>query len=318
MEEMLNIHYHIQVEDKLFLGNKEGYRHGDTIYFTISGTNRETILMEQAALSYYLNENIPESLALPIKNVDGEWYTTYADDFWMVLKLPTLTRNHEDSTGIRLAKIHQIGAQFRYEPKTISSYGKWKELWIEKITTFENAIEKQAYETPSDYYRTLMDFLPYLIGVSENAIQYLQESEREKRILATDQGTTTFIRFEAFSEQSIIWTDQLIYDHPSRDIAEYIRHSFLKNDSSKKMIRFLNDYQKLCPLSIFGWRLVYARLLFPIHVYDLIEHGFTHPDVAKLKRMITLQADYEKQLGSFYKTVGVDSESWGIPVLHWL
>ncbi|WP_067725718.1 protein kinase family protein [Oceanobacillus damuensis] len=318
LEEMLNIHYRIHVEEKLFFGTKEGYRQGDTFYFTISGRNRETILMEQAALSYYLSENSVEGIAMPIRNANGEWWTAFADDSWMVLHLPTMNRQHNEPIGIHLAKLHQTGSKFSYEPKSISSYGKWKDLWIEKLTAFEDVIEKEARKKPSDYYRTLMDFLPYLIGTSENAIQYLQESERERRILASDQGTTTFIRFGQSPEQSIIWTDQLVYDHPARDIAEYIRYSFLKNDSPEKIIGFLNDYQTISPLSVFGWRLVYARLLFPVHLYDFIAEGFTNPNEKELKRLISLQADYEKQLGSFYRTVGVDAESWEIPVLHWL
>ncbi len=319
---MLNIHYRIQSDDKVFLGVKEGYRQGDNIYVTISGKNRETILMEQAVLSYYLRDNSVEMLAIPIPNLNGEWYTPYKDDSWMVLHMKeerNESRLNDKPIGRQLAELHQVGGKFSYEPKAISSYGKWKELWIEKLTTFEEVIEDQARETPSDYYRTLMDFLPYLIGISENAIQYLQESEREKRILDTDQGTTTFIRFDQFMEQSIVWTDQLAYDHPTRDIAEYIRSSFLKNDSPKKIINFLNDYQTVSPLSIFGWRLVYARLLFPIQLFDFIEQGFTKPQKEiELRRMIKIQTAYEKQLRDFYEMVGVDAEKWEIPVIHWL
>lgn len=319
LEEMLNIHYRIQPNDKVILGDKEGYRQGDNLYVTISGKNRETILMEQAVLSYYLRDNSLEMLAIPIPNLDGEWYTSYKEDSWMVLHINEESRLSDKSMGIKLAELHQVGGTFSYEPKAISSYGKWKELWIEKLTAFEEAIEGQARKAPSDYYRLLMDFLPYLIGISENAIQYLQESEREQRILNTDQGTTTFIRFDSFMEQSIIWTDQLAYDHPSRDIAEYIRTSFLKNDSPSKIINFLNDYQTISPLSIFGWRLVYARLLFPIQLFDFIEQGFTKPPKeTELRRVITIQTAYEKKLRDFYETVGVDAEKWEIPVVHWL
>ncbi|MFC4023715.1 hypothetical protein ACFOUV_07915 [Oceanobacillus longus] len=319
LKEMLNIHYRIQTDDKLFLGEKEGYRQDDNIYVTISGKNRETILMEQAALSYYLRENEVEMLAIPIPNMNGEWYTSYAEDSYMVLHVKNANQQYSKPIGIKLAEFHQVGSKFSYEPKSISSYGKWKDLWIEKLTAFEKGIEAQAQETPNEYYRILMDYLPYLIGVSENAIQYLQESEREQRILSTDQGTTTFIRFDSFMEQSIIWADQLAYDHPSRDIAEYIRSTFLKNDRSEKIINFLNDYQTISPLSIFGWRLVYARLLFPIHLFDFIEKGFvTTPNANELRRIMKVQIDYEKRLSNFYETVGVDTESWEIPVVQWL
>lgn len=319
LKEMLNTYYRIQSEEKIYLGNKEGYRQGNNAYFTISSKNKETILMEQAVISYYLRENATQMLTLPIPNLSGDWFTPYADDTWLVLHASLEEgRDSHMSLGARLAQLHQTGSTFSYEPKEISSYGLWKSLWIEKLTAFENEIERQASESPSDYYRLLMDTLPYLIGISENAIQYLQESEREQRILSTDQGTVTFIRFDMEMEKSFIWADQLMYDHPTRDIAEYIRSALLKDVGMDHINEFLNDYQSLSPLSIFGWRLIYARLLFPIHLFDLIELGFTNPDESQLRKMLQLQTRYEKQLRDFFEKTGVNAEKWGIPVLHWL
>lgn len=316
---MLAIYYRIHSEGKISFGNREGYKQGDTIYFTIPGRNKETILTEQAALTYFLKEKPVEMMTLPIPNSQGEWFTSYGENSWMVMQMQQLESREYPSKpgGIRLAEVHQIGAAFGYEPKSISSYGKWKELWIEKLTAFEAGIGREAQEKPSDYYRMLMNFLPYIIGISENAIQFLQESERERRILETDQGTITFNRYESLN-YPVIWTDQLMYDHPARDIAEYIRSTILNNDKAEKIISFLNDYQQVVPISVFGWRLVYARLLFPIHLFDFIERGFTSPDIKGLEKIIEQQALLEKFLGEFFQLTGVDAETWGIPVVHWL
>lgn len=315
---MLHTYYRIRTEEKVTLDDKEGYKQGNNIYFIISSKNRETILMEQAALSYYLRESEVPMLTIPIPNLNGDWFTSFQDDSFLVLQAPLLEREDLKPAGMRLAEFHQVGSAFEYEPKSISSYGLWKELWIEKLTAFEEGIESQARENPSDYNRLLMDFLPYLVGISENAIQYLQESEQEQRILNTDQGTMAFVRFDTDMEHSMIWTDQLVYDHPARDIAEYIRSAFLKNDSKEKIISFLNDYQTISPLSVFGWRVVYARLLFPIHLFDFIEEGFLTPNESELKKMMQRQTAYEKQLRDFYDMVGVETEKWGIPMLQWL
>ncbi len=316
---MLAIYYRIHSEGKISFGNREGYKQGDTIYFTIPGRNKETILTEQAALTYFLKGNPVEIMTLPIPNSQGEWFTSYGENSWMVMQMQQLESREYSSkpAGIRLAEFHQIGSTFGYEPKSISSYGKWKELWIEKLTAFEAGIGREAQEKPSDYYRMLMNFLPYIIGLSENAIQFLQESERERRILETDQGTITFNRYESLN-YPVIWTDQLMYDHPARDIAEYIRSTILNNDKAEKVISFLNDYQQVVPISVFGWRLVYARLLFPIHLFDFIERGFTSPDIKGLEKIIEQQALLEKFLGEFFQLTGVDAETWGIPVVHWL
>ncbi|MFD1445770.1 hypothetical protein [Oceanobacillus profundus] len=316
---MLAIYYRIHPERKILFGNKEGYKQGDSIYFTISGRNKETILTEQAAVTYFLKEQPVEIMTLPIPNLQGEWFTSYGENIWMVIQMQQVD-NREYSAkpaGIRLAEFHQIGTAFGYEPKSISSYGKWKALWIDKLTAFETGIEREAKEKQSEYNRALMNFLPYIIGISENAIQFLQESERERRILETDQGTITFNRYESL-DFPVIWTDQLVYDHPARDIAEYIRSVILNNDKVEKTIAFLNDYQQVAPISVFGWRLVYARLLFPIHLFDFIERGFTTPDIKGLEKIIEQQSVFESFLSEFFEITGVDAETWGIPMVHWL
>lgn len=317
LTEMLSSLYSIQPEGKRSIDSREGYTKGEYIYFTISGRNRETILMEQATLAYHLKGNGFANVAYPIANSNGDWFTSYGDDNWMVLELDMSSIRQSNDSGIQLGNIHQIGSSFQFEPKTISSYGKWKELWIEKLTFFEEEIQKQAKEQQSDYYRELMDILPYIVGISENAIQYLQESEKEQRVLETDQGTSCFVRWNPEGNQ-VLWTDGFVFDHPTRDIAEYIRWCFVNNRDKEDILQFLNDYQSYQPLSVFGWRVIYARLLFPIHLYDLLEEGFTSRDTSMLIQMQTIQESYEKQLRDFYQIVGVNISDWQIPVVNWL
>ncbi|WP_080875112.1 hypothetical protein [Oceanobacillus timonensis] len=319
MSEMLRSQYAIQVEGKQFIEEREAYQKEHYHYFTIPAGNKEMILMEQATLAYFLRENGIYHVAYPIRNINGEWFTNHGNELWMVLVLEEdvqMFRN--ESPGKMLGDIHRIGSGFQYEPKTISSYGLWKKLWEEKITFFENELTRQAKEeTSSKYLSEVMDVLPYIVGVSENAIQYLRESEKEQRILQTDQSTISFSRWSS-SEKKIIWTDELVYDHPTRDIAEYIRYAYLQNKSDAEINQFLNDYQDYQPLSVFAWRLIFARLSFPIHLYDFLEGAFQYPDFRALQQLLNHQETYERRLARFYETVGVDVSDWRIPMISWL
>ncbi|MFD1413476.1 hypothetical protein [Oceanobacillus jeddahense] len=319
MSEMLRSQYAIQVEGKQFIEEREAYQKEHYYYFTIPAGNKEMILMEQATLAYFLKENGLYNVAYPIRNINGEWFTNHANDLWMVLVLEdySQTLNHE-TAGKMLGDIHRIGSMFQYEPKTISSYGLWKKLWEEKLTFFEEELTRQAKEEgTSKYLSEVMDILPYIVGISENAIQYLRESEKEQRILQTDQSTVAFARWST-SEKKIIWADELVYDHPTRDIAEYIRHAFLQNKSDGEINQFLNDYQNYQPLSVFAWRLIFARLFFPIHLYDFLESGFQYPNFQALEQLLKHQEVYERRLARFYETVGVDVSDWRIPMISWL
>ncbi|GIO25125.1 hypothetical protein [Oceanobacillus sp. J11TS1] len=319
MSEMLRSQYAIQAERKQVIEQREGYQKDHYIYFTIPARNKEMILIEQATLAYFLRENGLSNVAYPIRNINGEWFTNYANEVWMVLVLedfsPTLKN---ERMGMKLGDIHHIGSRFQYEPKAISSYGLWRKLWEEKLTFFEQELTRQAKETSANNYLSeVMDILPYIVGISENAIQYLRESEKEQRILQTDQGTVAFSRWHT-SEKAIVWTDELVYDHSTRDIAEYIRYAFLHNQPDAEINHFLNDYQSYQPISVFGWRLIFARLCFPIQLYDFLEDGFQQQDFQTLEQLVNHQETYEKRLGRFYETTGVDVSDWQIPMISWL
>ncbi|RDW20953.1 hypothetical protein [Oceanobacillus chungangensis] len=322
LRELLSTHYNIQIEEKIWLHGKEGYRQDNQFYFTTTSDNKEVILMEQAALAYYLMENDHKQITMPIPNLYGEWFSSFADKSYMVFRVEQLKQENRQTEGKALAMFHQLGSVYRYEPKNISSYGAWKALWIEKLTVFETKIEQEAKLHPTAYYRLLMDSLPYLIGISENAIQYIQESEGEQRFHEVDQGTITFNRYSNQLHEPIIWSEDLVYDHPVRDIAEYIRRQFLMNEPDEKVTAFLFDYQESRPLSVFSWRLIYGRLLYPIPIFDLISRGFVSEDFDQLyidlATLLEQQTIYEKRLRGFYQSVGVDSDTWNIPVVQWL
>lgn len=320
--DLLRTFYAVQAEEKIAIDGKEGYKQAEYFYFIITVGNKEIIHMEQAALAYYLIENNMNHMAFPVQNIHGEWFTNSHDKKYMVLQVQHLQSDITLSPGELLAAFHQVGTNYSYEPQEISSYGQWKQLWIDKLTTFETRIEQEATNHPSNYYRLVMDVLPYIIGISENAIQYIQESELDNRFHESDQGTIAFRRYTGNLEKPILWVDDLVYDHPSRDLAEYVRSMLLNNKEQDKVITFMNDYQSMRPLSVFSWRLLYARLIFPIPILDLIDQGFLTQDFDRLHvemtELLNNQSNYEKRLRNFFGMMEVDHEALNIPVLHWL
>ncbi|MFD1039467.1 hypothetical protein ACFQ3N_13845 [Virgibacillus byunsanensis] len=321
---LLSTYYAIPDGERMILDEMEGIKTDEYLYFTISANNKEIIHMEQAALAYYLAENNYKQVAIPIPNVHGEWFTKYQDKKYLVLQVQSIQDRPHISHGKLLANFHHTGANYSYEPNEISSYGQWKELWIDKITIFENQIGQEAKNNSNRYCELLMDILPYLIGISENAIQYVQESEHETRYHETDQSTITFQRYQSNCLKPVIWTGDLMYDHPTRDLAEYIRVKLLYGDqrSMDEVSLFLKEYQTIRSLSVFSWRLLYARLVFPIHLFDVIGKGFLSVNhdqsYERLTDVIKNQVVYEDRLDKFFQYAGVDNESLHIPVLHWL
>src|SRR5690625_4534025 len=324
MRDLLNTFYAIQISEEILIEDRVAYKSDNHIYFITLATNNKAIHMEQSLLAYYLVEKGYDQTAYPVPNHYGEWITNYRDENYLVLKLTRLQNKMKSDHGKELARFHRENSTYTYEPQHVSSYGQWKQLWIEKLTHYEKKIIEEAKDHKNKYHRLLMDVLPYIIGISENAIQYVNECNQENRYDQSDQGTITFQRYHDQLQRSIIWHTDLVYDHVARDLAEYIRYQLIYNreQSFHDISVFLKGYQSIHQLSIFSWRLLYARLIYPVHLFDVIEQAFVERNFEKhyqqLQHIIERQTDYEYCLGQLFRRVGVDHKQLQIPVVHWL
>lgn len=79
------------------------------------------------------------------------------------------------------------------------------------------------------------------------------------------------------------------------------------------------------PLSSFAWRLIYARLLFPIHYVECIENYYSAIQEAdrlfleeRLKKMLSQSRDLELFLKEFFDNTEVAVKTLKIPIVSWL
>lgn len=319
----LSTYYGIQAEEKIHLFGREGYRKGNELYFIMILENKETFYTEKMSLSAYLMENGYSHIAFPKVNLQGDWHTPLEGNKYIVLAVQP-SYQEPLQTGIALARFHQIGSNYPYQPKEVSSYGHWRSLWIDKLTAYEMKIQQEAEKRDDEYHQLWMDVLPYIIGLSENAIQYVRQSEQEQRFSEVDQGTVAFHRYHNQLENPILWLDDFVYDHPARDIAEYLRGLLFTMEKREEAFRFLEEYQSVRPLSVFSWRLIYGRLLFPIPFYDLLYRGFQAEKTddgtlhGELQHLLKKQTRYENVLKNFFELAGIDAEMLQIPMVQWL
>lgn len=321
---MLHNKYGIQIIGE-HLQNEHVYFHdAHHHYVTMRTDNKKDIYLEQAALAHYLIENGFYQTTQPIVNTSGDWFTEHQGERILVLRIIQFQREERPEHGKQLAHFHQLNKSYPYEPEHLSSYGAWRELWIDKLTVFEQQIEKMGTENNHPFYKQLRDILPYVVGISENAIQYVHETGLKAHFNESDQGTVTFQRYQKQLMEPTISLSDLAYDHLTRDLAEYIRGVFLEreNDSLDIVKRFLSDYESVQTLSAFGWRLLYARLAYPIHFFDVIAKGFNpeNLDTAHQKLWILIKAQpiYEKKLKHLYDFIGSDYKIAELPKIQWL
>lgn len=324
MESLLKTDYSVQVSEKMLIDGNTGFKNDEYVYFTTLAENNKVIHMEQATLAYHLIELGYSNIAIPIPNIYGEWITSYEGEAYIVFQVGQFEQHKKTMHGMQLASFHRSNTTYKFEPQSISSYGKWPMLWIEKLTYLEKKVFEESKKHSNAYYYLLINILSYLIGISENAIQYIRESEQEMRYDQGDQGTVVFDRYYNQLLKQIIWPNELRFDHPSRDIAEYIRNHLVnkKSNNLKNVTMFIKEYEAIQPLSNFSRRLLYGRLLFPIHFFDLIEKGFTTNDFEKqyneLTNLVSSQGEYEAGVKHLFEEKGFKGNKFSIPMLQWL
>lgn len=311
--------------EKIRIDDYYGYQTADHSYFIVPTTQQEVVHLEQGWCADYFIHKGYLRIAKPIQNQQEQLITVENGQNYIVLKAKKTQRNNEMG-ATQLAAFHQTGGLYPYTPNYISTYGLWHSLWGERLAVFEAYYEKQIEVRPvSRYLRLFIDTFPYLIGLTENAIQYVQETNKEHRFDKVDQGCITFQRYNNQMERDVIFSDQFVYDHPTRDLAEYIRPYLLNNEMDTKandpVYLFLKEYEKRQPLSVFSWRLLFARLLCPIHIFDFIEEAIDVTDKEETfhgyRNLLEKQGNYEKQLKDFFFRVGIDPNYNQIPFLEW-
>lgn len=185
----------------------------------------------------------------------------------------------------------------------------WNVLWTQKIDYLEYHHE-QNYQK----YPLLSKSFNYFIGMSENAISYLNKTITK---LKPDKSDIGVISHDVLLLEDTVYSlyDPLniIIDHKSRDLAEYIKLSFFKDNYS--IFDELDEYFRYHYFSFYGIQLLIARILWPsfyFERYDEILRGKANE--TSILKITSRISEYEKYLGDifsyFHKFYPIEDIIW--------
>ena len=209
---------------------------------------------------------------------------------------------------IFLSEISYLSSTLITYPKALMR-SNWANLWISKIDYLEYHHE-QNYQK----YPLLSSSFNYFVGLSENAISYLNHTVAKLNPEKSDIGVLS---------HDVILLDDTIYglydsqniiiDHKARDLAEYIKLAFFRDNYS--IFDELDEYFKYHYFSFYGIQLVMARVLWPsfyFEIYDGVLRGQLN-ESAVLK-ITSRTLEYEKYLADvfsyFHKYYPIDDVAW--------
>lgn len=185
----------------------------------------------------------------------------------------------------------------------------WANLWINKIDYLEYQLE-QNYQK----YPIITDSFNYFIGLTENAISYLNTTLISLKPEKNDIGVISHdvIQIDD-SVYSIYDPLNIIIDHKARDLAEYIKISFFKDNY--KIFDELDEYFKHNYFSFYGMHLLIARILYPSFYFELydkiINKEINESELLKITSRINEYETYLQEIFNYlHKYYNIKDINW--------
>lgn len=199
-------------------------------------------------------------------------------------------------------------SNYTYQVDKILTRNNWNILWSNKIDYFEYQINQMGKKYP-----ILVDTFAYFTGLAENAISYVKYTTLETQMETSDNPVISHRKINNTIEP-LYNPLNIILDHKSRDIAEYIKLSFLNKNTN--IYQELDSYFSSNYYSEYGLRLLYARIIYPSFYFDMYEQiiqGLRKE--SDLLNIVSLLDDYELYLKEMYYYL---KKYHNIPEIDWI
>jgi spore coat protein YutH len=332
LQAILSQYFQLELEEPLSVGRYETGRINNQMYMLVPVSSfDEDELSELAQLSTHVMSQGDRNTCQFLQVESGESVIESQQGKYVVLTCMIHSNRNQQHIGRKLSKFHYRGRTVPFQTNKINRIGNWKLYWEKRLDQMEKVWNDLLYKQPDhEFERLFLEAFPYYMGLAENAIQYLVDTEIDDDPQAVDSGTICHVRFkkETWGNQYMIKNPfDWVFDHGSRDLAEWTRDRYFTNIKlyEPEVSQFFQDYQTVMPLSSFSWRLVYARLLFPLHFFDNVENYYiTSSEQEKnslhdrLVKSLAQTKEHEEFLSSFYQLAGVPVRRMKIPKLDWL
>jgi spore coat protein YutH len=332
MQLMLEKKYGVKVNEHVKLDSYDALR-GNGWFYLISrpGNRAEEEITELEKIAEHLRNYGDHYVPIFLPSKDGKLLTDWENSQYCVLANQQMDKNPKLKLGRKLAKFHERGRRIPFQIERSSRVGQWKDLWVKRLEQMEKAWSDLLFHTPDDEFeRMFIESFPYYMGLTENAIQYLSDAEIDDEPIESDHGTVCHERFSSHSwgidcmiKNPFDW----VIDHRSRDLAEWTRERYFRNSQTYHLDlkQFFDEYQSISTLSPFSWKLLYSRILFPLHYFDCVESYYiNHSEQQRkmleeqLNKILRQSSEYERFLGGFFQLVEAPVKKFKLLQPEWI
>ncbi len=323
--------YGIKVTEFEKVGRYDSFRLHQTQFVIVPVSHiEEEELFELYQLSQFMIDKREPYVASFVLTKKNHLFFEENQVRYVVMKCSAYTEGRSTQPGRDLARFHAKARIYPYQVTKTQRIGQWKVLWEKRLDQLEMFWRGKVQTQPlTQFEKMFVESFPYYLGLAENAIQYLVDTELDEEPLPNDSGTICHQRFHSTTWNPVFMIKSpvdWVFDHASRDLAEYMRHLYFEKQEQLKLegFRFLEEYDRTSPLSPFSWRLIYSRLLFPIHYFECVEEYYLSPEDVKplfeeeLNRILNNSAQYEAFLRAYSSMLSMKTKRIMLPNIEWL
>lgn len=329
-KQVLHEQYGITVDQEISSGTINIYNGGGRVFMSFALNMEEQELQERSSLAYHMHNKGEKGVWLPLLNKEQKLLTKLeSNDYVVCINEMEIPQSYE--AGRELAIFHYRGRSIPQRIIFCSRIGKWKEMWEQRVDQLERVWrDKLGAKPQNDFEKLFIDSYPYYAGLSENAIQYLVDTEIDENPEMVDGGTVCYERFTSEtwgSGSNGKLFSEWVFDHSARDIAEWIRAYYFKqpNTYHQGVESFLRQYQSITPLSTFSARMLFSRLLLPVHYFEIIEQYYVTKSEGektrleeRLENFMKHSTIYERMLSEIYELAGIPKGNIKMVVPEWI
>lgn len=292
MKNAITFYYGIQV-DEFFDQNGDQcfiYFEYKYIYHLYDGSDAE--LNRLIEISNLLYQNGVDVYTF-IKCKDGKYFSIFNNQKYILMRVNLLS-----GENISLYNIIKFNESFMSSNMQLDS---WSLSWSKKIDELEFYLNDLGED-----FNIVQNSCDYFIGMSENAISYLDNIKKDETIEIA-------ITHKEMNENGFYNPLNLMLDYKIRDVAEYAKNKLLKYED------IVEDVLKLIQNNYFNYNsalLFFARLLFPKYYFDLVKDILDGKQQEEMIKYILDNINF--YLSQLRDTLFLLNKYFAIPMISWI
>ena len=301
MKNYISYFYNINVDSICFVNQKYIFNSGGVTYILERCKERNIefyyIELEQQLEQYKLFFKL-------VPNRHNRLITTIDNSAYILLRVGNVV----DDTISLIDLSHPLYVRNTEKLSSLIHF-PWYKFWEQKIDYME-----EWYRSKKEKYKALYPWINYFIGLGENALMYIKLVEPDRVMQSCDKLSIQHKRVDKNTKKYDYYDPtNIIIDHSSRDIAEYVKANILQETFD--LMAFETCLSNI-NISIYWIKMLYGRILFPSFFFDYMEKIMSDDNV-KIKN-----TEIEKMIFNIEKALKEISlllnQKYNIPIINWI